>query len=56
MKAHHVIDVFHTGDGTSWCFEVHDDKAGKLLGEGYNFDSAKSAETAAKKFSDWCVL
>ncbi len=48
-------DVFHTGDKTSWCFEVRN-YDGVLIGEGFNIASKEQAIACAKQFIQWVLL
>ncbi len=51
MIRHHgcEIDIFHTGDGTAWCFEIRKD--GRLIDESNaNHDSEESCREDAMKF------
>ena len=52
MENDHKIGVFHTGDGTLWCFEVLD-RRGALLGEGGGFETEEEAQKAGELFSGW---
>lgn len=49
-----VIDVFDTGDGTRWGFEVR--LNGKLIGESNDTRPTRNkARTDAKNFSEWYI-
>lgn len=47
------IQIYHTGDGTAWCFEVRDG-SGNLIGESHDgFEKAESALHNARNFARW---
>lgn len=48
------VDVFDTGDGTSWCFEVY--HRGKLVGQGQGFDRERNARKVGEEFAMYYVV
>jgi len=46
--------IFHTGDGTSWVFEIS--YKGKLIGEGHGLPDHESALQAIKTFCSYYYI
>jgi len=51
MMSDYKIDIYDTGDGTVWCFEVFKD--GKLIGNSRDQNSRDEALLSAKQFVRW---